>query len=100
MDKLSTKDHLLSCIGEESREIQQAVGKALRFGLLDVNPNTGQTNWVDLRNEVHDVIAVFEMLCDEFDRKRGLSREQIKCKKRKLAKYMALSAEKGRISEV
>lgn len=60
---MEIKDHLLACIGEEAGEVQQAVGKALRFGLLDKNPNTTSTNWVDLRKEIHDLVAVFEGGC-------------------------------------
>jgi len=94
---MEIKDYLLACISEEAGEISQAVGKAHRFGLLDCNPNSEKTNWVDLRKEIHDIIAVYEMLCDEFDRVEILDREMINAKKVKVEKYMAYSAELGRL---
>jgi NTP pyrophosphatase (non-canonical NTP hydrolase) len=94
---MEIKDYLLACISEEAGEVSQAVGKAHRFGLLDRNPNSNKTNWVDLRKEVHDLIAVYEMLCDEFDRVEVLDREMIEAKKVKVEKYMAYSAELGRL---
>lgn len=94
---MEIKDYLLACISEEAGEISQAVGKAHRFGLLDHNPNSEKTNWVDLRKEIHDIIAVYEMLCDEFDRVETLDREMISAKKIKVEKYMAYSAEIGRL---
>ena len=91
------KDYLLSCLSEEAGEIVQAVGKSHRFGLLDKNPQTKKTNWVDLRKEVHDLIAVYEMLCDAFDRVDNIDRKLIEAKKLKVEKYMAYSAKLGRL---
>lgn len=95
---LNLKDYLLACISEEGGEIVQAVGKAQRFGLLDRNPNSESTNWVDLRKEVHDLVAVYEMLCDEFDRVETLDRELIEAKKAKVARYMGYSERLGRLA--
>jgi len=94
---LTIKDHLLACAGEEAGEVQQAVGKALRFGMLDKNPNTGSTNWVDFRNEIHDLIAVYELLCDEFDRVETLDRELIDQKKYKVSFFMETASDMGRL---
>lgn len=94
---MDLKDYLLACLSEEGGEITQAVGKALRFGLLDENPNTKGTNWTDLRKEVHDLIAVYEMLCEEFDRVETLDRDLIEAKKEKVRCYMCYSALIGRL---
>lgn len=100
---MNIKDYLLASMGEEAGEIQQAVGKSLRFGLLDSNPdldNTsdrGKTNWVQLRQEVHDLVAVYEMLCHEFDRVDTLDRELIDAKKRKVSKWMGYARKTGRL---
>lgn len=90
---MEIKEYLLACIGEESGEIAQAVGKAHRFGLLDVNPSSRRTNWLDLRQEIHDIIAVYEMLCYEFDRVEALDRRLIKAKKEKIGRYLLYSGE-------
>ncbi|TNF09387.1 MAG: hypothetical protein EP323_00365 [Gammaproteobacteria bacterium] len=93
---MNLKDYLLACVSEEGGEIVQAAGKALRFGLLDKNPKSEGTNWTDLRKEVHDLIAVYEMLCDEFDRVETLDRDLIEAKKVKVEHYMNYSAGLGR----
>tara|TARA_R110000850_G_C9996087_1_gene467933 strand:- start:248 stop:538 length:291 start_codon:yes stop_codon:yes gene_type:complete len=94
---MGLKDYLLACLSEESGEIVQAVGKAQRFGLLDKNPKSNSTNWVELRKEVHDLIAVYEMLCDEFDRVETLDRDLIEAKKVKVERYMDYSVQQGRL---
>lgn len=95
---MQIKDYLLVSIGEEAGEVQQAVGKALRFGLLDVNPKlpNAATNWVQLRTEIHDIIAVYEMLCNEFDRVETLERDLIEAKKTKVLKWMQYADSLGR----
>jgi len=90
-------DHILSCLGEESGEIQQVVGKATRFGILDKNPLTKKTNWVELRKEVHDLVAVYEMLCHEFDRVETLDRKLIERKKKRVLKYMEYAKDQGQL---
>ena len=94
---MEIKDYLLACISEECGEIVQAVGKAHRFGLLDVNPNTDLTNWSDLRSEVHDLIAVYEMLCDNFDKPKLIDKELTDAKKSKVMEYMEYSIKSGRL---
>jgi NTP pyrophosphatase (non-canonical NTP hydrolase) len=80
-------DHLLATLGEECGEVQQSVGKALRFGLFEHNPKTQMTHWVSLRNEVHDLIAVYEMLCDDLELSSEFDREKIENKIHKVNKY-------------
>ena len=94
---MNIKDYLLACSSEEAGEISQAVGKSHRFGLLDKNPRSDKTNWVDLRKEVHDLVAVYEMLCVEFDRVETLDRDIIDAKKVKVEHYMNYSVELGRL---
>ena len=36
---MNKQEYLLTCLSEECAEIQQAVSKALRFGLDNYNPN-------------------------------------------------------------
>lgn len=54
--------HLLACLGEECGEVQQIVGKSLRFGIYDVNPKTNVSNIENLKLELFDIISVVEML--------------------------------------
>ena len=99
MIPITKLDYLLSSLGEECGELQQQVGKAMRFGLLDTNikkPHS-PTNWVNLKQELHDVIASYELLCDEFDRVEELDRDLIDTKKRKALKWMEYANSLGRI---
>lgn len=57
-------EHLLTCLAEECAEVQQAIAKALRFGLDDGYPGAGATNAQDIGREFIDVVAVMEMLVD------------------------------------
>ena len=90
-------DHLLFCIGEECGEIQQVVGKAGRFGIMDTNPKTKKTNWIELHKEIHDLIAVYEMLSDELHKAPNLDRLLINKKKKRIEKYMQYASRLGQL---
>lgn len=83
---LSVKDHLLVCLGEECGEVQQLVGKSLRFGMMDVNPDNDEQNWIRLQEEVHDIITVYEMLCEEMNTHSTIGRTLVDFKKVKIDK--------------
>ena len=52
------QNHLLACIGEECGELQQAVGKALRFG-LDVDKEK------NILKEFVDILGVMDLYLSE-----------------------------------
>lgn len=85
---MNTLDHLLACIGEESGEVQQAAGKSLRFGIYDRNPNTMKPNFSDLRGEVHDVLAIYYMICDELEEDSDIDPRLLQDKIDKVKRYM------------
>lgn len=95
---MEIKEYLLACISEEAGEIVQVVGKAHRFGLLDIGPKTEDTNWLRLRSEIHDLIATYELLCTNFNKSSQLDRELIIAKKRRVFKYMKYSVEQGTLT--
>lgn len=68
--------------------MQQVVGKALRFGLFDHHPGTGEQNWASMVHEVHDVVAVYEMLCEYLHVPCRLEPVKIKAKKVRVIKRM------------
>ena len=86
-------EYLLSCISEESGEIVQIVGKAHRFGLYDMWEDN--QNFIKLRNEIHHLIAVYEMFCDEFQMQPDFNLGIIEKKKKKVLKFMKYSEEVG-----
>jgi hypothetical protein len=62
MDRIQ---YVLNGLSEEATELGQASCKALRFGLLDVDPKTGQTNLQHVVNEYNDVKAMLKLLEEE-----------------------------------
>lgn len=88
---MNRKEYLLAVLSEEAGEIVQSVGKALRFGLFDKRITTAHTNWDDLRLELHDLLAVYEMICESEDRKFAIDAELIEAKKLKIEHYMNYS---------
>lgn len=95
---MNTKlDHILAVVGEECGEIQQIVGKALRFGLADTNPSTGNTNFYEMGLEINDLIAAYEMLCSEANEKPAICRAAIKEKKKRVLHYMEYARAVGQL---
>jgi len=88
-------DHTLSVLGDECGEVQQVVSKINRFGIADVNPVSLNTNWTELRIEMHDLIAVYEMVCKECNEDSGIDRSLLQKKKDKVEKYMKYAVEIG-----
>ena len=67
IDKQKRIDHLLFCLGEECGELQQAVGKAGRFGIGASSRKTGMPNLESIQREFNDVLAMYEMMMLEVD---------------------------------
>ncbi len=94
--KVTTVPYLLGTLGEESGEVQQAIGKILRFGLYDQHREK-EPNFRELQKEVHDLIAVYQMLCDEISECPKLDPNALQIKKEKVRKYMRYSQEIGQL---
>ena len=96
---MNESEHLLTCLAEECAEVQQAVAKALRFGLTDGYPNTERTNAGDIADELTDLTAVVEML-----QTRGIIRrpayhdDRVTRKIEKVTKFMAYAQGTGALA--
>ncbi len=101
MTRKTKEDHLLFCFGEESGEIQQVLGKIGRFGMYDSDPNIKKSidNFHHLTLEVHDLLAVYEMLCDEINEECIISRRLIENKKKRVKKYMKYARKHGKLEK-
>ena len=95
-------EHLLTILGEECAEVQQAGSKALRFGLLegrDISAVEYGNNVERLKGEVNDVRAMLEMLAGE-----GLDLlydfDAVQEKKAKVEKYLLYSKECGTLTTI
>ncbi len=97
---MNESEHLLVCLAEECAEIQQAVTKALRFGLRDGYPESGRTNAQDIRKEMVDLIAVWELLEEKQIIYHMQNNEQaIKRKKARAIQYMNYAKSTGAMVE-
>ena len=94
--KVTIIPYLLGTLGEESGEVQQALGKILRFGLYDQHKEK-ESNFRELQKEVHDLVAVYQMFCDEIGECPKLDPNALKIKKEKVRKYMRYSQEIGQL---
>lgn len=96
-EEMNKTDYLISCLGEECGETQQIVGKSLRFGLFEVYHKIGEDNLTRLKKEVHDIIAIYEMLCEEIDYDHTMDLDLIDYKKKRTIRYMQYSRDVGRL---
>lgn len=93
---LSLEDHMLVHLMEECAEVQQLVGKILRFGIDEKSSRTGLINRDRLQEEIADIYGVVTVLIE-----KGLfsqpSKEQIEAKKAKMLKYQEYSINVGKL---
>lgn len=80
--------HIIGCVGEEAGEIGQAIGKIIRFGLHDKKHDDGPDNLTSLRNEVHDLVGAYQMLCVELGEDPKLDLSKIADKQVKIEHYI------------
>lgn len=92
---MNRTEHLLTCLAEECAEVQQAVAKALRFGLDDGYPGAATTNAQDIAREFADLLAVIEMLEDAKAIARSTDTHAIERKKSRVTAYMIYAEERG-----
>jgi len=90
-------EHLMTILMEEAAEVQQAVSKALRFGLDDKHPETGVSNLQQLNVELSQLDALVEMLID-MDVKLELNPRVKQQKVDSVNKWMNYSAVRGRLT--
>lgn len=88
-------EHLLVCLAEECAEIQQAVSKALRFGLDDGAPGGEITNAQDIAKECCDIVALIDLLEEEGVIYNSGTIQAIEQKKAKVKRYMEYAKMRG-----
>ena len=92
---MNKTEHLLVCAIEECAELQQAVCKALRFGLDDGSPDRQTTNAEDIMKEYTDLIAVMTMLLGEGIIQDYNIDRAIEAKCKKVLGYMEYARKRG-----
>lgn len=95
---MNKEQHLLACLAEECAEIIKEVNKSFRFGIDDHNPNdpTKVTTRTKLENELHELLAVIQLLTDHGTIGAiSADSDQIIKKQLKVIKYMDYAKLKG-----
>ncbi len=95
---------LLSKLAEEASEVSQISLKTSQFGPDEVMPGQPLTNFQRTHGELNDLLAIVEVLNDEynFDFKcdlNSLDRNAIELKKQKLEKYYRYSVSLGLVKD-
>lgn len=104
---MTRTEHLLTILAEECAEVAQRVSKALRFGVLEVQPGQDKTNAERVVAELIDMKAVWQMLNGRFGSGVVLpkvaadeERKMIEAKAAKVERYLAFSAGRGLVDGI
>lgn len=96
---MNRREHLLTILAEEATEVAHAVSKALRFGMEEVKPDLNQTNAERITAEIHDLIAVYDMLRSEGAFKPAaqwdVTERELAAKRKKVVAYLHYSKSCG-----
>ena len=61
---MTKTEYLLTCLAEECAEVAQRASKAVRFGVMEIQPGQPYTNKERLADEINDLETIVEMLKD------------------------------------
>lgn len=89
-------------IAEEASEIAQAALKAMQFGLLEVNPASGESNGLRLHKELTDLAAmVYELHANTADIEftHVIIPEEFEAKRAKVDHYLEYSHSLGLVEK-
>ena len=89
---------LLNKLSEEGCEVGQIGLKTAQFGLNEICPCQPFTNAERCHQEIDDVMAIVEMLNDEYSFGYEPSRERREAKKAKVNKFAAYSESLGMVT--
>lgn len=87
--------HLLLKLSEEANEVGQIASKCMQFGLLECHPDLRENNKQRLHAELNDLLAVVEMLNQNYDLGFQPDREAIDKKIQKIKEYRNYSVSLG-----
>jgi hypothetical protein len=98
---MNKEQHILCKIAEEASEIAQIALKSAIFGLSDIYPTIGKSNYELLIGEFNDLLGVMEMLHELNDYKEFnyIDPKAIEAKKIKVDLWMHYSIAKGKTKE-
>lgn len=96
---MNRQEHLLTCLAEECAEVAQRVSKALRFGLLEIQPGQPLTNQERINEEIYDLLSVIDIL-EGYGILLDVDHDadRVARKQAKIEKFMTYAAERGALS--
>lgn len=97
---MNREQYLLCVLGEEASEVGQMASKNQRFGSQEIFPGQPLTNAQRTHLEIDDLMAMVEMLNEEFSFGYLPSRDRIEAKKAKVNHYGKYSESLGLVNEV
>lgn len=90
---------LLGKLAEEGSEVTKNALKTMQFGPIAVAPDQTYNNFLLCHEEIDDMVAVIEMLNEEFRFGYRINRERVDDKKKKLEYFYQVSRDAGMITE-
>ncbi len=87
---------ILCKIAEEANEVAHRALKAQQFGLDEIQENQLKDNLERLREEMHDLIVVYDMLDGPMREPPQVVRAE---KHQKMKRYLKISEENGMVSK-
>ena len=88
---------LLLKLAEEAGEIVQIAAKTSQFGMLEKYPEQPFTNAERCHQEINDLLAIIDMLNDEFNFGFVGDVYAMEMKKKKASKYLSYSVRLGMV---
>lgn len=89
--------HLLTKLAEEGAEVAQIALKTQQFGPNEVMPGQPLDNFERCHHELDDMLAIVEMLNEQYDFGYAPNRERVAIKKAKVRKYLGFSIHLGMV---
>lgn len=100
---LSRYQYLLTKLAEEASEVAQIALKTQQFGADEVYPEQSKTNTQRIHSELIDLLAIVEMLNEEFNFNFATDSEETwyckLAKKEKINKYYRYSQDCGMVED-
>jgi len=91
---LTIEQYDLSCLAEELAEIQQMIGKAIKHGLQDCNPENGESNFDAIQRETFDAVYYMKRLNIK---SQWSSQVEFNARDSKYEKWLKYSQENGAV---
>lgn len=93
---MNRREHLLTIAAEECAEVAQRISKALRFGVMEIQPGQPLTNGERIGQELTDLLTVMEMVREEHPSVCDWGDSEAQAAKRaKVEKFLLYSAQCG-----